>query len=104
MAYGVAQRTREIGVRMALGARSRDVLGMIVGQGLRTILIGVAAGAVGALAITRAIQTLLFGVDATDPLTFAAVTTLLIAVATAACYLPARRATRVDPMVALRSD
>jgi ABC-type antimicrobial peptide transport system permease subunit len=89
---------------MALGARSRDVLGMILGQGLRTILMGVVAGAGGALALTRAIQSLLFGVEPTDPLTFFAVTALLVAVATLACYVPARRATRVDPMVTLRCE
>jgi putative ABC transport system permease protein len=89
---------------MALGARSRDVLRMILGQGLLTILIGVVAGAGGALALTRAIQSLLFGVEPTDPLTFFAVTTLLVGVATLACYLPARRATRVDPMVTLRYE
>jgi predicted permease len=104
MAYAVAQRTREIGVRMALGARSRDVLGMILGQGLRTILLGVVAGAGGALALTRAIQSLLFAVEPADPLTFVAVTALLVGVATLACYVPARRATRVDPMVTLRYE
>ncbi len=104
MAYGVAQRTREIGVRMALGARSSDVLAMVLGQGLRTTMIGAAAGAVGAFAITRSIQSLLFGVEATDPLTFVAVIGLLVAAATLACYVPARRATKVDPMRALRAD
>ncbi len=104
MAYGVAQRTREIGVRMALGARPWDVLGLILGQGLRTILIGIVVGAAGALAITRAIQSLLFGVEPTDPLTFVAVTALLATVATLACYIPARRATRISPTQALRAD
>jgi putative ABC transport system permease protein len=104
MAYGVAQRTREIGVRMALGARSWDVLGLILRQGLRTILIGIAAGAAGAFAITRAIQSLLFGVEPTDPLTFFGVTALLTAVATLACYIPARRATRISPTEALRFE
>jgi putative ABC transport system permease protein len=104
MAYSVSRRTREIGVRVALGARSRDVLSMILGQGMRTILIGVAAGLAGALALTRTVASLLFGVTATDPLTFAAVILLLIAAALLACYIPARRATRVDPLVALRYE
>jgi putative ABC transport system permease protein len=103
MAYSVSRRTREIGVRVALGARSRDVLAMVLGQGLRTVLIGVVVGAAGA-ALTRAIQSLLFGVRATDPLTFAAVILLLLSVALLACYLPARRAAKVDPMVALRYE
>jgi len=104
MAYSVSRRTREIGVRVALGAQSRDVLGMILGQGMRTILIGVAIGLAGSLALTRAISSLLFGVTATDPLTFAAVIALLIATALLACYIPARRATKVDPIVALRYE
>jgi putative ABC transport system permease protein len=104
MAYSVSRRTREIGVRVALGAGSRDVLAMILGQGLRTVLIGVVIGVAASLALTRAIQSLLFGVTATDPLTYAAVTLLLMAVALLACYLPARRAAKVDPMVALRYE
>ena len=104
MAYSVSRRTREIGVRVALGARSQDVLTMILGQGMRTILIGMAIGLAGSLALTRAISSLLFGVTATDPLTFAAVIVLLIAAALWACYIPARRATKVDPMVALRYE
>ena len=104
MAYSVSRRTREIGVRVALGAQSRDVLGMILGQGMRTILIGIAIGLAGSLVLTRAISSLLFGVTATDPLTFTAVIALLIATALLACYIPAKRATKVDPMVALRYE
>ena len=104
MAYSVSRRTREIGVRTALGAHSRDVLAMILGQGLRTILIGVAIGLAGSLALTHVVESLLFGVTATDPLTFVAVTLLLVAAALAACYIPAHRAAHIDPMVALRCE
>jgi putative ABC transport system permease protein len=104
MAYSVSRRTREIGVRIALGAKSADVLKMILSQGARTILIGVAIGIAGALALTRAAESLLFGVTATDPLTFGGVTLLLVGAALLACYIPARRATRVDPMIALRYE
>lgn len=104
MAYSVSRRTREIGVRVALGAGSREVLGMILGQGMRTILIGIAIGLAGSLVLTRSVQSLLFGVTATDPLTFAAVILLLTGTALLACYIPARRATKVDPMVALRYE
>ena len=104
MAYSVSRRTREIGVRVALGARSRDVLTMILGQGMRTILIGIVVGLAGSLALTRTMQSLLFGVTATDPVTFTAVIVLLVAAALLACYVPARRASKVDPMVALRYE
>jgi putative ABC transport system permease protein len=104
MAYSVSRRTREIGVRVALGAGSGDVLRMILSQGLRTISIGVAIGIAGSLALTRTMESLLFGVTATDPLTFGGVTLLLIGAALLACYVPARRATHVDPLVALRYE
>jgi predicted permease len=100
--YSVATRTREIGVRMAIGAQAGDVFRMIIGEGLTLSLIGVAIGLVGAWWVADAASTLLFGVTATDPLTFVAVSVLLTAAATAACYFPARRAMRVDPILALR--
>ena len=104
MAYSVSRRTREIGVRVALGARSGDVLRMVLGQGLRTVLIGTVIGVAASFAVTRAIRSLLFGVTPSDPLTFAAVIALLVSVALLACYIPARRATKVEPMVALRDE
>jgi predicted permease len=104
MAYSVSRRTREIGVRIALGASSGDVLRMVLSQGLRTIFIGVAIGIAGSLALTRTVESLLFGVTATDPLTFGGVTLLLVAAALLACFIPARRATKVDPLVALRYE
>jgi putative ABC transport system permease protein len=104
MSYSVAQRTHEIGIRMALGARRPDVLALVVKQGMVLALMGIAAGAVLSLAMTRLISGMLFGITATDPLTFAAVATLLGTVAFLANYLPARRASKVDPMVALRYE
>jgi putative ABC transport system permease protein len=104
MAYAVSRRTREIGVRMALGAAPRDVRRMVVGQGLRTILAGVAGGVAGAFALSRTVASLLFGVTPTDPLTFAGVSLLLVGVGLLACYVPARRATCVDPVRALRHE
>ena len=104
MAYSVSRRTREIGVRVALGASSGDALRMILGQGLRPIAVGVAMGITGSLFLTRTVASLLFGVTATDPLTFGGVTLLLVGAALLACYIPARRATKVDPMVALRCE
>jgi putative ABC transport system permease protein len=104
MAYGVSQRTHEIGVRMALGAQKGNVLRLIVGDGAKLALIGIAIGTTGALVTTRLIASLLFQVKPTDPLTFAAVAGLLALVALAACYIPVRRALRVDPSVALRYE
>jgi putative ABC transport system permease protein len=104
MSYSVSRRTQEIGVRVALGARSSDVLKMVLGQGTKLAAVGVGIGLVGAFILTRVMSTLLFEVSATDPATFAAVVALLALVTLLACYLPARRATRVDPMIALRRE
>ena len=104
MGYAVAQRTREIGIRVALGAERSDILTLIVRRGLMLTTIGAGVGLLLALALTRLLKTLLFGVSASDPLTFSAIVTLLIAVAMLACYFPARRATKVDPIVALRNE
>jgi putative ABC transport system permease protein len=104
IAFSVAQRTHEIGIRMALGAERRDVLGLIVCHGLMLTLVGVAFGVGGAWALTRFLATFLFGVRPTDPATFIAVSVLLVTVSMLASYIPARRATKVDPMVALRYE
>ena len=104
MSFLVTQGTPDIAIRMALGAQRKSILSLVLQQGMALALIGVAAGLAGALSLTRLMSGLLFGVSATDPLTFAGVAALLTLVAVAACYFPARRAMRVDPMVALRIE
>jgi len=104
LAFTVSQRTREIGIHLALGAQNRDVLVMVIRQGMLLVVIGAAVGVVGAYAVTRLIQSLLFGVSATDPLTFVLVPLVLGLVGFIACYVPARRATKVDPLIALRYE
>jgi putative ABC transport system permease protein len=104
ISYSVTRRTTEFGIRMAMGAEAGDVLGLVLGQGMRLAALGVAAGAIGALALTRLIRGLLFGVSSFDPLTFLAMAALLVAVMAIACIVPARRATKVDPLIALRYE
>jgi putative ABC transport system permease protein len=104
ISYSVSQRTQEIGVRVALGARRLDVMRLVVGQGMRLAAIGLGVGLVGALGVTRVVRSLLFGVTPTDPISFASITIFLTLVAAVASWLPARRATGVDPIVALRRD
>src|SRR5262249_31640214 len=104
LAFAVTQRTREIGIRMALGAQTSDVLKQVIKQGMGLTLIGVAVGLAAAFALTRLMESLLFGVSATDALTFTLVSFLLAAIALLACYLPARKATKLDPMIALRCE
>jgi ABC-type antimicrobial peptide transport system permease subunit len=101
IAYSVAQRTQEMGIRRALGAQHHDILRIVMGRGLVLVLMGVAAGVAGAFALTPVMKALLFHVGATDPVTFAGIATLFLLVALVASYLPARRATSIDPMAAL---
>jgi len=100
----VTQRTRELGIRLALGATTRDVWRLVIGQGMRLVSLGLALGFISALALNSLIEKLLFGVRSTDPLTYAVIGAVFIGVALLACWLPARRATKVDPLIALRNE
>jgi ABC-type antimicrobial peptide transport system permease subunit len=104
MSYGVTQRRQELGIRMALGARPGDILSLVLRRGMKLTLIGIALGLMGAFASTRLLGDMLFGIKPVDPLTFAAMTLLLMCISLVACFLPARRATKVDPMNVLRSE
>jgi putative ABC transport system permease protein len=104
MSCTVSENTQQIGIRMALGAQRRDVLTVILGQGMRLAVVGVVIGLGAALGLTRLMSSLLFGIGSMDPLTFTSVAVLLLCVAASACYLPARRAMNVDPMIALRQE
>ena len=104
MTYTISQRTREMGIRIALGAQMRDVLRLIIRHGMRPVLIGIVLGLACAWGLTRLLASFLLGVGTTDPFTFAGIAILLVAVGLMACYLPARRATKADPMVALRLE
>jgi ABC-type antimicrobial peptide transport system permease subunit len=104
MAYSAARRTREIGIRMALGAQSSEVMGMMMGSGMKMAALGTLAGVLAAVGAARLLKSLLYGTASTDPVTYASATALLLAVALLACYLPARRAMRVDPLTALREE
>src|SRR6185503_9821219 len=104
MAYSVSQRTREIGIRMALGARNENVLALVVGQGMKVVAAGLAAGAIAAFGLTRFIASRLYGISPTDPWVLAIVSMLLVLTALLACWLPARRAAKTDPMEALRCE
>jgi putative ABC transport system permease protein len=104
LSYSVSRRVREIGIRMALGAGRREVMKLVVGEGMATALIGIAAGLAAAVALTRLLASMLYGVRPTDPMTFLASALLLAAVSLLASYIPARRATKVDPMAALRHE